>query len=1095
MMTKRQRLVVFLNVRTGEERLVGLLFAYSFLIGLASLMVQIAGNTLFLTTFGAQNIPYVYIGSIVILPLMAALYSILDRYSHLNRVFTLLLGLCWLVLMAIWAMLVFFPAAKWNLFPIARWTSQMAFIWYFVQDALIKLAFWGLAGQLLDVRQGKRLIGLISSGELLAYIAFGLTIPWLVLFIGLRNLLLIGSASILGLLVLTASLSRLAPLEVDRRPRTQSMTENTSILVRNWYGILMIVLAVLALVGFYFVDQIYQLQAELYFDGEIVLAGFLGAVETASAIAILLSRLFVTGPLLTRYGLVVGLVALSVVTILCITLMAFTNVVLVTGLAFLGLVAVSKLLVVALHKSTDHSAFQILYQSLTGDKKLRAQTIIDSIIQPGASGIAGLLLLTLSSVPLLIFYILVVILGLWIAVALFLGRKHKSTSAKALIQRAQVGPDIYLDASTLSIVERGLQSQNPGTVIYFLDVLDQANYISLEDILLHLCDHPSSQVRQNVLTRIEQRNLTEFMERVREFILPGPKQDTSLITRGYAVRTLAALGEADSTDETLPYLESRELPLKMGAMVGLLRNGGIEGVLLAGELLIEMAYSSDPAQRQAVANVLGAVNITNFYRPLIRLLQDKNTEVCRAALQAAGKLNNPRLWPLVINCLSIRGLSQASCLALIEGGHSALPFIHRDITNVDLPASVRINLIKACGRIGGEHAIAILLDNLDYPGTAIYYQTLKSLRTCNYHATGDDALRIEQLVYNEFSSAAWTLAGLEDLADEHPSRQSGDIHQVQAIELLITALEQKFERHLEQAVLLLTFMYDPHPLLSAWKTFQSPYCTYQERFAALGNIETLVSRPIAEILTQILDDIPIPEKLQRLARRYPQERLLPTHRLQVILTSPDIQHTSWLRLCVLWALSYIDPQVHRRYLDDTRYAPSSQIGEKLIPIPQPGDQIMLTLIEKVLLIKTIYIFSDTPDDVLAEMADLFEEDVFEKDEVILRKGEVGESLYVLIDGEVIIHNDERIFATRGSGEVIGEMSLLDGQPISASVTATQTTRMLRLDHHAFYELMADRIEIAQGIIRTLSLRLRALMELEIDEPKHEPSPKLEIATI
>jgi HEAT repeat protein len=917
----------------------------------------------------------------------------------------------------------------------------------------------------------------------------------LVFLIGTSNLLLVAGIGILGLLVVMVLLLRLQAPQSHKQLRPHPKTDNNSSSLKRWHGIVMIALAILALVGFYFVDQIYQFQVGLRFTNEFILAGFLGAIEATIAIVILLSRLFVTGPFLSRYGLVVGLLALPTVAAVGAALMAITGTIYAAGIAFFSLAITSKLLVVALHKSTDRSAFQILYQSLSGGKQLRAQTIIDSLIQPGASGIAGLLLLSLSTIPLLIIYGLVAILGLWFTVVLFLGRVYKNVTTKALTRRVQGSLDIYLDSSTISIVERGLQSQNPGTVIYFLDILDQANHTSLEKILLEFLTHPSPEVRENVLERIEKRGLSSFSQQVRELIVPGPQQDTSYTVRGRAIRTLAALGEADVVDELQPFLQSPELPLKMGAMTGLLRSGGIEGVLVAGESLIEMAYSSDPEQRKFVASTLGAVNISGFYRPLIRLLQDKDTDVRQAAVLAAGRLKNPRLWPLVINCMQIRGLSQATRGALIEGGQSTLPFIKAAMAQDDLPANERINLLKVCGRIGGEQATVLLQENLVYPDAAVYNQTLKSLRACNYHVTGDEALHIEQLVFNEFAGAAWTLACLEDLSNTNYSLQSDDLQRVQAIELLLTALKHKYWRHIEQSILLLSFIYMPQPLLDAWEILQDSDDTSQRYAIALETIDRLVPQSISELLIPLLDNLSIPQKLQRMVNRYPQERLLPTYRLQAILASPDIQFTPWTIICVAWALFYIDPPAYQRYLEEHQSVHGTQTGEPLSLIPQPGDQEMLTLIEKVLLLKTIYILSDTPDEVLAAMADLFEEVVFKKDEIILQKGEPGKSLYVVIDGEVRIHDGERTFAIRGGGEVLGEMSLLDGQPISASVTATQTTRMLRMDHQVFYELMADRIEIARGIIRTLSLRLRALMEAAPEEPEPETPPELQIATL
>lgn len=86
---------------------------------------------------------------------------------------------------------------------------------------------------------------------------------------------------------------------------------------------------------------------------------------------------------------------------------------------------------------------------------------------------------------------------------------------------------------------------------------------------------------------------------------------------------------------------------------------------------------------------------------------------------------------------------------------------------------------------------------------------------------------------------------------------------------------------------------------------------------------------------------------------------------------------------------------------------------------------------------------------------------------------LGDCMYIIVDGEVRVHDGERTLNHLGEGDVFGEMALLDPEPRLASVTASTDTRMFRLDQEPFYELMDDRIEVARGIIRVLTRHLRA----------------------
>ena len=287
-------------------------------------------------------------------------------------------------------------------------------------------------------------------------------------------------------------------------------------------------------------------------------------------------------------------------------------------------------------KSTDKSASGILYQPLLEDLRLRAQMLNEGIVQPVAIGLAGVTLLCLtffSFSAVQLSYALLVILTAWIIVVVLLSQEYTAVLLQALNKRKLHEFSLSLaDASSMAILEKGLESPHAGEVLYFLDMLERSEHESLETFLKKLLRHPAPEVRQDVLRRIERLGITSALKRVSTRLrLEGVPQ-----VQGAALRTLAALGETEVFEQVLPYLEDPEPPVRLGAMVGLLRSGGIEGVLAAGESLIEMTHSPEPARRQFAAQVLGEVGITSFYRPLSKLLQDDDPQVRRAALTSAG---------------------------------------------------------------------------------------------------------------------------------------------------------------------------------------------------------------------------------------------------------------------------------------------------------------------------------------------------------------------------------------------------------------------------------------------------------------------------
>lgn len=134
---------------------------------------------------------------------------------------------------------------------------------------------------------------------------------------------------------------------------------------------------------------------------------------------------------------------------------------------------------------------------------------------------------------------------------------------------------------------------------------------------------------------------------------------------------------------------------------------------------------------------------------------------------------------------------------------------------------------------------------------------------------------------------------------------------------------------------------------------------------------------------------------------------------------------------------------------------------------------MLLTVEKVMVLKTVDIFAETPEEILVDIAGLLKEIAVAANATIFEKGEQGDSMYIIVEGEVAALDGDRVFTHMGERQVFGEMALLDGEPRTATIRATQTTRLLRLDQEPFYELMDDRIEIARGIIHVLLQRLRA----------------------
>jgi CRP/FNR family cyclic AMP-dependent transcriptional regulator len=134
---------------------------------------------------------------------------------------------------------------------------------------------------------------------------------------------------------------------------------------------------------------------------------------------------------------------------------------------------------------------------------------------------------------------------------------------------------------------------------------------------------------------------------------------------------------------------------------------------------------------------------------------------------------------------------------------------------------------------------------------------------------------------------------------------------------------------------------------------------------------------------------------------------------------------------------------------------------------------MLLTIERVAILNQVEIFAGTPDPILAAVAQILEEVELEPGQTFIEEGLVEDCMYIVVDGKVRVHHDGQTIIVLESGNTVGELAVLDPQPRSASVTTEDKMLLFRLAKEAFDEAMSDRPEIAQGVIRALTLRLRA----------------------
>jgi CRP-like cAMP-binding protein len=149
---------------------------------------------------------------------------------------------------------------------------------------------------------------------------------------------------------------------------------------------------------------------------------------------------------------------------------------------------------------------------------------------------------------------------------------------------------------------------------------------------------------------------------------------------------------------------------------------------------------------------------------------------------------------------------------------------------------------------------------------------------------------------------------------------------------------------------------------------------------------------------------------------------------------------------------------------------------------------MLTTIEKVIFLQDIPEFAEVPTEQLSHIASITEEVEREPDTTLIKQDEPAEALYFVIEGKVRLVRDGRELMEVGEKGVIGTWSLFDDElPNIATAVIAEPTRLLRIGREDFLEIVADYVEITEGIFKSLARRIRRVGQQILEQSGREGS--------
>jgi CRP-like cAMP-binding protein len=346
-----------------------------------------------------------------------------------------------------------------------------------------------------------------------------------------------------------------------------------------------------------------------------------------------------------------------------------------------------------------------------------------------------------------------------------------------------------------------------------------------------------------------------------------------------------------------------------------------------------------------------------------------------------------------------------------------------------------------------------------------------------------------------------------------------DIGDDRAVSLLAEALKNQVTQYQANIFMLLSFIYDAQTLLRAWDALRpEARSSGEQRAYALEAVDVLIARELKRTVLALVGDLSPSDILKRVSAVFPQVGLDRSQRLRALITEPTVAHRAWIKACALYTVGILGllddemiPVIASTFQSDADYPliietaawtlarldrdlpELDQDVVQRLKLDRHDRERLLVTIEKIVILKKVDIFSQTPEEALVDVAGVLTEVRLGAGETIFEKGDQGDSMYVVVDGRVRVHDGDRTLNHLAEGEVFGEMAVLDPEPRLAAVTALVDTRLLRLDQEPFYELVEERIEVARGIIQVLSRRLRDtvhdLAELRTHPEAMQAEPK------
>jgi HEAT repeat protein len=1009
-----------------------------------------SATSLFLVNFERGMLPYAYIGGGLAIFFFGKLFSYLQKRSSFS---TLISGSAIFLLLSVGILLLVF------LLTGNQWVTFIMFIWIRIILFIQGISFWGIASKIFDLRQGKRLFGLIGSGEVISLIISFFSIPFILKLLNTEDLLylsLIGFIiSIIFLYIIIKvfkkKLATIKTVQVHDETKETQKPKTSSKPKKSKYFRYFFYMAILPMFAIFFVDFIFFAQTQVEFPDKEVLSSFLGIFFGVGAIIELILKSFVSGRMLSKYGLRLGLISLPFMLLISVLLASMTGMIYGMAGLFFSFVAFSKISLRSVRTSFYDPSFQILYQPLPAEERFAFQSKIEGGPKAYGNIIAGgalLLMVSISSVTLVHFNLvfLVILIG-WLIIALKMFSEYRLVLKNLIFSVKNKDEKAIVNKETnINILEEHLLENKTANAYKVFQIFEKHEPYQLAFSLEHLLETSPNEIKTKALDLIEKELLIQLKE------------------------PLIRL----SGKEPSPEIKQRMLHI-----IQLLR----DAENISYDSLQKMSKSECTEDRRLAAVLLGKSSRYNAYKLVKDLIKDEEFVVKEAALMAAGQLKRFELWKFLIDMLSNPLYNEACISAIRMIGAPILDELAIHFRKKSDNQELQITTIKLIEEIGGEKAINILRTLINCSDTRIRYVVLKGLDRLSYSANISEASFIKIELESQIKLVIWLMAAISDIEDHDKAN-----HLKQS--LLIELEEKK-----DHVFVLLSLIYDSRTIHHIKNNLLNG--GQDERVFALEILDMTVAPELKELFLPLLDSLSYADTLHKHKQRFPFEKLLLPERLIDIINKDYCNINAWTKACAMELLQDYPSEESAQVLsanifssdrliqdtaaftlfsiDKTKFFDSMEMlqhstkNKGLIDIERitkQGNRGNIKLCEKTKKLKQANFLSKTPETYLSKLMDVSEEISLKRGEKIILDDEYY--FYLVLSGEIECSLAGKLVKTYAPSQAFSEYVSCDIIGKGYEYKAMQPTIILKILLDSLSELMMDRKEILLKILSMFS---------------------------